>query len=90
MDSSHLKHLTLFARFANLNSMDKPTAIAQIRQACKNLAVELMRIHPAVPALGHKATQDDIYKALFEITTQVEVIKKRLSKLESGADTPEM
>jgi len=70
--------------------MDTSTAIAQIRQACKTMVTELMRIHPAVPALGNKELQDELYKTLFEITKNVEVIKKRLAKLESGADTPEL
>ena len=70
--------------------MDTSTAIAQIRQACKNMVTELMRIHPAVPALGNKELQDELYKTLFEITKNVEVIKKRLAKLESGSDTPEI
>ena len=70
--------------------MDTPTAITQIRQACKNIGLELMRIHPAVPALANKEIQDELYKILFEITKEVEVIKKRLGKLEAGAETPEL
>ncbi len=70
--------------------MDAPTAITQIRQSCKNIGAELMRIHPAVPALGDKAIQDEIYKVLYELTKQVEVIKKRLAKLEAGTETPDL
>jgi len=70
--------------------MDTPTAISQIRQSCKNIGMELMRVHPAVPPLAEKATQDEIYKALFEITKQVEVIKKQLGKLEAGTTTAEL
>jgi thymidylate synthase ThyX len=70
--------------------MDKPTAISQIRQTCKNIGMELMRVHPAVPALGEKTAQDEIYKSLFEITKHVEVIKKQLAKLEAGTTTPEL
>jgi len=32
--------------------MDKAAAIKQIRDVCNNVARELMRIHPAVPALA--------------------------------------
>jgi len=70
--------------------METGAAIAQIRQACNNIAIELMRIHPAVPALENKEIRDELYKTLFEVTKQVEVIKKRLAKMESGADTPEL
>ena len=70
--------------------METGAAIAQIRQACNNIAIELMRIHPAVSALENKEIRDELYKTLFEVTKQVEVIKKRLAKMESGADTPEL
>jgi thymidylate synthase ThyX len=63
--------------------MDKPAAIQQIREVCNNVSRELMRIHPAVPALAEKEAQDEIYKTLFELTKQVEIIKKRLAKLEA-------
>ncbi len=39
-------------------------------------------IHPLVPALDDKATQDELYKALFALTKEVEVLKKQLLKLE--------
>ena len=67
--------------------MDKPAAIQQIREVCNNVSRELMRIHPAVPALAEKEAQDEIYKTLFELTKQVEIIKKRLAKLESKDDS---
>ncbi len=63
--------------------MDKPAALKQIRDVCNNVSRELMRIHPAVPALGEKEAQDEIFKTLFELTKQVEIIKKRLAKLEA-------
>ena len=46
-----------------------------------------MRLHPAVPALADKEAQDEIYKTIFELTKQVEVIKKRLAKLEAKDDS---
>ncbi|MSR66957.1 MAG: hypothetical protein EXS24_06245 [Pedosphaera sp.] len=68
--------------------MDRITATEQIRAACKTIALEQMKIHPAVPGLADKETQDEIYKTLYEMTKQVEVIKKRLAKLEKGESTP--
>lgn len=67
--------------------MDKLTAIQQIREVCDNIARQLMRIHPAVPPLADKEAQDQIYKAIYEITKQVETIKKRLARLESKDDS---
>lgn len=63
--------------------MDQPTSIEHIQRACNAISGELMKIHPAVPALRDKATQDEIYKALFELTKQVETIKKRLLRLQA-------
>jgi thymidylate synthase ThyX len=63
--------------------MDKSSAIYQIRDVCNNISRELMRVHPAVPPLADKEAQDEIYKTVFELTKQVETIKKRLARLES-------
>ena len=62
--------------------MEKTAAIEKIRVACNAISRELMSIHPAVPALGDKEAQDEIFKSLFALTTQLEAIKKRLAKLE--------
>jgi len=67
--------------------VDKPTAIRQIRDVCNNLSRELMRLHPAVPALADKEAQAEIYKTIFELTKNVETIKKRLAKLEAKDDS---
>ncbi len=67
--------------------MDKADAIKQIRDACNNLSRELMRIHPAVPPLADKEAQEEIYKTIFELTKNVETIKKRLAKLEAKDDS---
>jgi len=67
--------------------MDKAAAIKQIREVCNNVSRELMRIHPAVPALAEKEAQDEIFKTLFELTKQIEIIKKRLAKLEAKDDS---
>ncbi len=68
--------------------MDRIAATEQIRAACKTISTEMMKIHPAVPGLADKETQDEIYKTLFELTKQVEVIKKRLARLEKSDDAP--
>ncbi len=67
--------------------MDKSAALQQIREVCDNIARQLMRIHPAVPLLADKEAQDQIYKAVFEVTKQVETIKKRLARLEAKDDS---
>jgi len=67
--------------------MEKSAAIHQIREVCNNVSRELMRIHPAVPALADKEAQDELYKTIFELTKNVEIIKKRLARLESKDDS---
>ncbi len=67
--------------------MEKAAAIKQIRDVCNNISRELMRFHPAVPGLAHKEAQDEIFKTVFELTKQVETIKKRLAKLEAKDGT---
>jgi hypothetical protein len=44
-------------------------------------------IHPLVPGLSDKETQDEIYKALFALTKDVEIVKKQLLKLERRDDS---
>jgi thymidylate synthase ThyX len=67
--------------------MDKTAAIQQIREVCNNISRELMRLHPAIPGLADKEAQDETYKTVFELTKQVETIKKRLARLEAKDDS---
>lgn len=68
--------------------MDRTAAIAQIQAACANISKEMMRINPAVSALGDKEVQDELYKTIYELTKHIEVVKKRVGRLKSGQDTP--
>jgi hypothetical protein len=47
-------------------------------------------MHPALPGLGDAGTQGEILKALFELTKQVEVVKKQLMRLEKRDDSAEL
>ncbi len=67
--------------------MDRPTAIHNIREGCKTIATAVTGLHPLVPMLGDKETQDEIYKALFALTREVEIVKKQLLKLERRDDS---
>jgi hypothetical protein len=70
--------------------MDRDAAITQIRNACNGISMGLMKINPAVSALGNKEAQDEIYRAVFELTKEVETIKKRLAKLERSDETRDL
>ena len=41
-----------------------------------------MKIHPAVPHLAHEETQADVLRALHQLTVELEVIKKKIGRLE--------
>ena len=47
-------------------------------------------MHPLVPALNDQPTQDEIFKALFELTKNVETIKKQLLKLQKRDESAEL
>lgn len=62
--------------------MDRATAIQQIRTACNQLSAGITSIHPLVGGLADQPTQDEVFKALFELTKNVETVKKQLLRLE--------
>lgn len=70
--------------------MDRPAAIEKIREACNQLSATVTSIHPLTPALADKPTQDEIFKALFELTKNVETVKKQLLKLQKRDDSGEL
>jgi hypothetical protein len=67
--------------------MDRPTALQQIRTACNQLSAGVTSIHPLLPALDDEPTKSEIVKALFELTKNVEVVKKQIMRLERKDDS---
>jgi hypothetical protein len=67
--------------------MDRKAAIEQIRTVCDTIARELMKVHPAVPAIQHEETQKVIYETVYELTKNVETIKKKLIRLQGADDS---
>jgi len=62
--------------------MEPKEAIREIRERANQIAVNVTAIHPLVPKLADPPTQAELFKALFELTKQVEIVKKHLLKLE--------
>lgn len=62
--------------------MDRPAAISQIREACKQVALQFMKIHPAVPGLAEEETQKECLRCMHEMTVLLETIKKKIGRLE--------
>jgi hypothetical protein len=67
--------------------MDRADAITQIRAACLQIAGGVTNIHPLLPALADEPTKAEIVKALFELTKNVEVVKKQVMRLEKRDDS---
>ena len=67
--------------------MDRPAAIAQIREAAKNIALQFMKIHPALRDLNDEETVNECIKCVHEMTVQLETIKKKIGKLERSDDS---
>lgn len=67
--------------------MNPTDATAELRNRCNELSKVITAMHPAVKQLGNPAAQGEIVRALFELTKQVEVVKKHLLRLEKGDDS---
>ena len=67
--------------------MDRATASQQIREHCTTVATAVMKMHPLLKDLNDDATKGEIVKALYEVTKNVEVVKKQLMRLEKRDDS---
>jgi len=67
--------------------MDKSEAIRDLRAKCDELSRQITAMHPVVPKLQDAPTQNEIIRALFELTKNVEVVKKQLLRLEKRDDS---
>jgi len=70
-----------------MHGMDRATASKELRDHCNTVSLAVMKMHPLLNALGDNATKGEIVKALFEITKNVEVVKKQTMRLEKRDDT---
>jgi hypothetical protein len=70
--------------------MDQKSAIHQIRALCNQIASSVTSVHPLIPHLSDAPAQAEIFKTLYELTKQVEVVKKQLLKLEKRDLAPQL
>lgn len=70
-----------------MTRMDRAAASQQLRDHCNTVSTTVMKMHPLLNALGDDATKGEIVKALFEITKNVEVVKKQVMRLEKRDDS---
>ena len=71
--------------------MNRAEASEKIKAHCKTIALEMMDLNPIITHLDDQETQEALFEASYELTKQLEIIKKRVIKLERrgdvGADT---
>ena len=58
--------------------MTKDEAIAQIQDATNQISLLMMKVQPAVPSLEDDEIQGLILKASYDLTVQLEIIKKQV------------
>jgi hypothetical protein len=56
--------------------------IAEMRSRAHQISRLITELHPLTPKLGKPDAQMEILRALFELTKQVEVVKKQLLRVE--------
>ena len=61
--------------------------VAEMRARADQIARLVTELHPLNAKLAQPAAQGEIIKALFELTKQVEVVKKQLLRIEKGDDS---
>ena len=66
--------------------MDRAEASEKIKDHCKTIALEMMDLNPAITYLDDQETQEALFEASYELTKQLEIIKKRVIKLERRGD----
>lgn len=67
--------------------MEQAEAVKVIQDACADIARGMMKITPAVPSLQDEKAKDKVFKTLYELTANVETIKKQVGKLGKNDDT---
>jgi hypothetical protein len=66
-----------------------PTEAADaIKLTCDEISKATLKLQPAIRALGNPAAQDELLKATYELTKNLETMKKIVRKSLIGTSTP--
>lgn len=60
----------------------KQEVINEMRERANQISRLVTELHPLTPRLDRPEVQSEILRALFELTKQVEVVKKQLLRVE--------
>ena len=67
----------------------KPIEAADsIKQTCDEMSKATLKLQPAIRALGNQAAQEELLKATYELTKNLEMVKKIVRKSLTGTATP--
>jgi hypothetical protein len=67
--------------------VNETEALRELRARSEEIGRVITAMHPVVPKLGDAPAQNEILRALFELTKQVEVVKKHLLRVEKRDDS---
>ncbi|MBP84408.1 MAG: hypothetical protein CMO61_11240 [Verrucomicrobiales bacterium] len=67
--------------------MTQEEAIQKIEGACKVISLEMMKLTPNARYIREEEIAGDIMKASYQLTIELEVIKKKLIKLKGRDDS---
>ena len=67
--------------------MTSQESTAELSRLAQGIAAQVTQMHPLAGAVTDPATKAELFKALFELTKQVEVVKKHLLKLQKRDDS---
>lgn len=66
-----------------------PTEAADtIKQTCDEMSKATLKLQPAIRALNNQTAQDELLKATYELTKNLETVKKIVRKSLTGTTTP--
>ncbi|MFT5469469.1 MAG: hypothetical protein ACI8UO_004590 [Verrucomicrobiales bacterium] len=67
-------------------TMTREEATAKIQDACKEIALQMMKVQPTIRHLGHEETEADCVRAAYQLTIELEIIKKKLIRLQNRGE----
>lgn len=79
---------TAFTTSVIIATVTNAEAIAAIKKTCGTISAEMLKLTPAVNGIADPAMKGELLKAVFELTKNVEAVKKLARKAETNEATP--
>lgn len=68
--------------------MTPTEASDSIKLTCDEISKATLKLQPAIRALNNQVAQDELLKATYELTKNLETVKKIVRKSLTGTSTP--